>query len=58
MRRVGSAVLACEEQVEWSELCGCWKVVAESSGGLWLLAVDSGGVSTGSYERYVFVVRL
>lgn len=51
-------VLACEEQVEWSELCGCWKVVAESSGGLWLLAVDSGGVSTGSYERYVFVVRL
>lgn len=51
-------LLACEEQVEWSELCGCWEVVAESLGGLWLLAVDSGGVSTGSCERYVFVFEL
>lgn len=51
-------LLACKEQVEWSELCGCWEMVTESSGGLWLLEVVSGGVSTGSYDRYVFVFRL
>lgn len=31
---------ACEEQVDWPELSGCWEVVNEPRGSLWLLEVN------------------